>query len=88
MIWDFKYFLSLVHFIKKCNISLQENIPSSQDYQPSKFPDMTSKSGIYTLETKEIYFAIPGLMSYPVTLRPDNPVKMEYFLLKIYCISS
>jgi hypothetical protein len=22
MIWDFKYFLSLVHFMKKCNISL------------------------------------------------------------------
>jgi hypothetical protein len=22
MIWDFKYLLSLVHFIKKCNISI------------------------------------------------------------------
>jgi hypothetical protein len=32
-------------------------------------------------------YKIPDLMSYLVPLRADNPVKMEYFLLKIYCIS-
>jgi hypothetical protein len=41
---------------------------------------MTSNREFYTLETKEISFAIPDLMSYPVTLRADSPVKMEYFL--------
>ena len=46
------------------------------------------KSGILYARNKRNLIAIPGLMSYPVTLRPDNPVKMEYFLLKIYCISS
>jgi hypothetical protein len=33
-------------------------------------------------------YKIPDLMSYPVTLRADNPMKMAYFLIKIYCISS
>ena len=28
--------------MNKYNISLKENIPSSQDYQASKLPDMTS----------------------------------------------
>ena len=31
---------------------------------------------------------IVGGLRYPVTLRADNPMKMVYFLIKIYCISS
>jgi hypothetical protein len=56
MIWDFKYFLSINIgiFYEEMQLSLQENIPSSQDYQPSKLPDMTSNREFYTLETKEI----------------------------------
>jgi hypothetical protein len=33
-------------------------------------------------------YKIPDSMSYTVTLRADNPMKMVYFLIKIYCISS
>jgi hypothetical protein len=33
-------------------------------------------------------YTIPDLLSYPVTLRADNPMNMVYFLIKIYCISS
>jgi hypothetical protein len=70
-----------------CNISLKENIPSSQDYQASKLPDMTSNRELKIRFLLFLAYKIPDLMSYPVTLRADNPMKMVYFLIKIYCIS-
>ena len=74
--------------MKKCNISLKENIPSSQDYQASKLPDMTSNRELQIRFLLLLAYKIPDLLSYPVTLRADNPMNMVYFLIKIYCISS
>ena len=74
--------------MKKFNISLKENIPSSQDYRASKLPDMTSNRELQIRFLLFLAYKIPDLMSYPVTLRADNPMKMVYFLIKIYCISS
>ena len=71
--------------MKKCNISLKENIPSSQDYQASKLQDMTSNRELQIRFLLFLAYKIPDLMSYPV---PDNPMKMVYFLIKVYCISS
>jgi hypothetical protein len=71
--------------MNKCNISLKENIPSSQDYQASKLPDMTSNRELQIRFLLFLAYKIPDLMSYPV---PDNPMKMVYFLIKVYCISS
>ena len=70
--------------MKKCNISLKENIPSSQD-QASKLPDMTSNRELQFRFLLFLAYKISDLMSYPV---PDNPMKMVYFLIKVYCISS
>jgi hypothetical protein len=55
--------------MKKCNISLKENIPSSQDYQASTLPDMTSNRELQIRFLLFLAYKIPDLMSYPVTLR-------------------
>ena len=70
--------------MKKCNISLKENIPSSQDYRASKLPYMTSNREWQIRFLLFLAYKIPDLMSYPVTLRADNSMKMVYFLIKIY----
>jgi hypothetical protein len=59
-----------------------------QDYQASKLPDMTSNRELQIRFILFLAYKITDLMSYPVTLRADNPMKMVYFLVKIYCISS
>jgi hypothetical protein len=74
--------------MKKWNISFKENIPSSQDYQASKLPDMTSNRELQIRFILFLAYKFPDLMSYPVNLRADNPMKMVYFLIKIYCLSS
>ena len=63
--------------MKKCNISLKENIPSSQDYQASKLPDMTSNRELQIRFLLFLAYKILDLMSYPVTLRADNPMKLH-----------
>jgi hypothetical protein len=63
--------------MKKCNISLKENIASSQE----KLPDMTSNGELQFRFLLFLAYKIPDLMSYPV---PDNPMKMVYFLIKVY----
>ena len=60
--------------MKKCNISSKENIPYSQDYQASKLPDMTSIRELQIRFLLFLAYKIPDLMSYPLTLRADNPI--------------
>ena len=73
--------------MKKCIISLKENIPSSQAYHASKLPDMTSNQELQIRFLLFLAYKIRDLMSYPVTSWADNP-KMVYFLIKISCITS
>ena len=53
-------------------------------YQASKLPDMTSNRELQIRFLLFLAYKIPGLMSYPVPSRADNPMKYTAFLHKMH----